>query len=88
MSKHTPGPWLEVSVASSRYIVTDECNICEMFSPRTREERDANQRLIAAAPDLLEALQGIMAGVAGCQKNSEYEAARAAIAKATGEDEA
>jgi hypothetical protein len=53
VSKHTPGPWTEVG----RYIETDECTICEMFSARTREERDANQRLIAAAPELLGALR-------------------------------
>jgi hypothetical protein len=90
MSKHTPGPWLE----ASRYIVTDEYTICEMFSARTREERDANQRLIAAAPELLGLLRALMDtrhkhfidnGIDGMHGWDEQ--AQAAIAKATGEDE-
>jgi hypothetical protein len=79
VSKHTPGPWLE----ASRYIVTDEYTICEMFSARTREERDANQRLIAAAPELLEALKRLVAErTAGLASKETWGIARAAIAKA------
>ncbi len=37
----------------------------------------------ATAKALLEALNGIMAEVAGCQREEKYERARAAIAKAT-----
>lgn len=50
-------------------------------------EREANVSLIAAAPDLLEALQGMMKcfddGVAQEWNAPELDAARAAIAKAT-----
>lgn len=45
-----------------------------------RDEVDANLRLIAAAPDLLEALQNIIEG--GCT-SSALRTASAAIAKAT-----
>ena len=93
MSTHTPGPWTEVG----RYIETDEYTICEMFSPRTREERDANQRLIAAAPELLEALKALTVAVTFADPPKEFngalchearvpvgfvDAARAAIKKA------
>jgi hypothetical protein len=44
----------------------------------------AHNILKRAAPDLLAALEQIMAEVAGCQKEPKYEAARAAIAKAKG----
>ena len=82
MSKHTPGPWIE----ASRYIVTDEYTICEMFSRTRSEERDANQRLIAAAPDLLEALKDAVEIIESTGLDASVQ--RAAIAKATGEDEA
>lgn len=48
------------------------------------QEQKANAQLIAAAPDLLKALEGIMQTVAGCQKESHWEVARAAINKARG----
>jgi hypothetical protein len=41
---------------------------------------DADARLIASAPDLLEALQGLVLPI----NNKAHNAARAAIAKATG----
>jgi hypothetical protein len=43
------------------------------------------RQLHAVNQDLLQALQAIMVGIAGCQREPEWEAARAAIAKATGE---
>jgi len=86
VSEHTPGPWIEVG----RYIETDRHIICEMFSAASREERDANQRLIAAAPELLEALKALMHEVDesgnGYAKDFGWPVAvgkaRAAIAKA------
>lgn len=46
-------------------------------------ELAANARLIAAAPELLEALQGVLR--VADRKTDEFDAARAAIAKALGE---
>ena len=43
---------------------------------------EANARLIAAAPDLLEALKGVVA--VADRKTDEFDRAKAAIAKATG----
>lgn len=59
-------------------------------SDRTRGNEEANARLIAAAPDLLEALRDLMGWIPGeahwhTKAPSEaLERARAAIAKATG----
>ena len=89
---HNPGPWrVEESIGGEGWISSDDPGdggdiVCN--SPYTDEEKslkrwEANARLIAAAPDLLEALQRVA---------DDYEAAgvqvadwiRAAIAKATG----
>ena len=52
---------------------------------QTREETEANARLIAAAPDLLEALVQFVDEFDGCYADGEPAMikARAAIAKAT-----
>lgn len=96
MSKHTPGPWsvqvreYSFRVVDSRALLFDNSRLCDVVhwssSNRgpNRQEAHANASLFAAAPDLLAALQAIMAGVAGCQREPHWEAARAAIAKATG----
>lgn len=52
-------------------------------------EQNANAKLIAAAPELLEALQGLLAlyeSDEGCRHLAEYTKARAAIAKALGKE--
>lgn len=55
---HTPGPWAADLVSGSFYIVTDSGRTIAVRTRginESREEVDANARLIAAAPDLLEA---------------------------------
>lgn len=94
---HTPGPWkvwnfaddprhVAVGPDAGGLAVADvvACNAHGCYTAATEATGQANARLIAAAPALLAALQGIMAGVAGCQKEPQYEAARAAIANAMG----
>ena len=49
-----------------------------------QEAAEANARLIAAAPDLLEALENFMAKVSPLNDTPEAVAARAAIARARG----
>lgn len=64
-TKHTPGPWtLEdrgykfvVSKPGKGYITRDVCRMDA--STMSAFDQDANARLIAAAPDLLEALRHI-----------------------------
>lgn len=94
---HTPGPWnCNHSSASGYDIVcsenspTDVCVISRR--DKTTGEIDANARLIAAAPELLAALETAYMALIGylpAHRNDVTDAAigaaRAAIAKATGE---
>lgn len=58
MSNHTPGPWLYARVDDSiEAIVTDEGD--SVFDVRGASTADL--KLIAAAPELLDALQALMA---------------------------
>ena len=98
MSKHTPGPWItEQSSRTDIYIISQSvearnkwvataCN--HEFHPTEEENRrnQYNARLIAAAPDLLEALKDAVEIIEGTGLDASVQ--RAAIAKATGEDEA
>ncbi len=58
MIKHTPGPWKETNAYDIRF----PCGlVSKIYWPviMPDDERQANTRLIAAAPDLLEALKAI-----------------------------
>lgn len=83
---HTPGPWFNDatyvgSTAVDRFFIT--CHNKDL--PNGREEAEANARLIAAAPDLLEALHALVSSwETGTPYTTEIGAARAAIARATG----
>ena len=92
MSKHTPGPWVVVGnltkYVEARLVggLIQEVAACgpTMADEGYGQQQEANARLIAAAPDLLEALKR-------CKFDSlnmtleDREFCRAAIAKATGE---
>lgn len=90
MNKHTPGPW---TVNAYNEIESGAVRICSVDIEETNAglnggEGQANARLIAAAPDLLEALKYCAAVCAGEVMNKNglinaLEKARAAIAKAT-----
>jgi hypothetical protein len=61
MSKHTPGPWkifgARAENGTSQEIHAESKFIARVFMNGNPMEREANARLIAAAPDLLAALQ-------------------------------
>ena len=60
-AKHTPGPW-QISKKSIDAVVTDAGNYvadCGLSIVIPDDEQRANARLIAAAPDMLEALEEI-----------------------------
>lgn len=90
MSKHTPGPWINLGngdiVAQSENYCGGEKDIASVFLT-SNDEDEANANLIAAAPELLEALKDMLDGHEdACTGYGEGAAdkARAAIAKATG----
>ena len=97
MSKHTPGPWLIAESVVSRHAVTNMRRIrskneglehgavCDVYGIQDGSEASANARLIAAAPDLLDALKTIIEDIdSEFGTDCDYNKARAAIAKATG----
>ena len=86
MSKHTPGPWVarpvpNVGLRGHTGYAIDFNEDQEQVVDFVYEEADA--RLIAAAPDLLEALESCVEH--GSMNGDEWviHKARAAIAKAT-----
>ena len=83
--KGTPGPWY-VSNEGCMLIRDDAgLSIVAKYVGYTRDEEElANARLIATAPELLEALQLIMNGDFYMPKESA-DVAKLAINKATGE---
>ena len=92
MSGHTPGPWVVLQNPMSHDCITsDDCRICEMprWDDEYAEEETANARLIAAAPDLLAALERMVrqhgSNFISYSGDHPVSVARAAIAKATGE---
>lgn len=59
---HTHGPWMVESSAVQTLIVNDEgFHIAEPFGGLLDNEQEANARLIAAAPELLAALELLLA---------------------------
>lgn len=85
MSKHTPGPWKVIN--DSVWSVDAGICIVRFAGGNLVEESLENARLIASAPDLLEALRMAMCYVSNEGSEEEYQQARAAIAKATGEQQ-
>jgi hypothetical protein len=95
MSGYTPGPW-KVTDDFEEMLVCDErgeelVNVCnEKFFTGEPLPAAENAALIAAAPDLLEALKTLAdfaranIGTMDMDDLCAYEAARAAIAKAEG----
>ena len=101
MSAHTPGPWrhrgVGIVTAQERAVAVDRRGHRPLVAAAytSLDEWEANARLIVAAPDLLAALQALVAELDGPGKpysSDSYapphfiETAKAAIAKATDGD--
>lgn len=87
---HTPGPWTapEGPFVGGHYVGTEDADIAERadWPLEFTAEQEANARLIAAAPELYEALERLLVEHDGNYRTSTaVDAARAAIAKARGE---
>jgi len=100
---HTPGPWVTNTAGSAKrgepfkiaeiYVYApdtqDDTAICaDVIDPVTQEPSEANAALIAAAPDLLAALQALVDMDVSYQRGPKVQQAvdnaLAVIAKATG----
>lgn len=91
-ARHTSGPWtvMEQSWSNTAVVAGDDC-ICALDINHATEETQealeavmaANARLIAAAPDLLEAAQEALAELYRVSPSFAAPKLRAAIAKAT-----
>lgn len=94
-TQHTPGPW-QFDTKDDAYVASEDYHIIRAgcgFLAEAKDRREpgfriaghmtvADARLITAAPDLLTALQGVLR--VADRQTDEFDAARAAIAKATG----
>lgn len=100
MSKHTPGPW-EHKKDGDEWRIRQKGSVKKVFGGTTERpvcevvNSLADARLIAAAPELLEALSGMLerytelvncgdCGNWDAEQEKEVVASRAAIAKAKG----
>lgn len=83
--KGTPGPWAVNPVSAQVDAMPSLLPVCQLLWPtdqRSEAETEANARLIAAAPDLLEALRYAIEQV---PELATVPGIASAIAKATGE---
>jgi hypothetical protein len=90
-TQHTPGPWREYNAKGSR--ILNNWSVCnrdgtrianiEQMPGQSSEEEHANARLIAAAPELLEALREMTERGGWMPSDERFIRAKAAIAKAT-----
>ena len=110
-AKHTPGPWQVMGGERLVWVsahLAGPSDICDLYhysakAPENdgfvlKENAEANAHLIAAAPDLLEALEGLWDVVEGaiqsgdwqidgaCDPDAELHRAERAIKKAKGLD--
>lgn len=101
-AKHTPGPWMYSGAGSiKRDYTAIGCTDGETIATAwghsnsgffvSEEEKEANARLIAAAPELLEALQeaiSLIESIDGrdnsCDPRSDISDLKAVVAKAMG----
>lgn len=88
-SAHTPGPWVQNSANAEEIIAPDDVQvIARIPGAKTglyNRAAPANARLIAAAPDLLEALRAAEDWLDGwVSAEPQLAMIRAAIAKAEG----
>ena len=84
-TQHTPGPWTTDGKAETDTldIVSPLGRVAMLDCSHDLMLEDA--RLIAAAPDLLAALEELLNALPSATTHPAIKAARAAIAKATGE---
>lgn len=83
MSNHTPGPWSHDG--DGEILAQDNVIVVYSHGGQRAVQTDEDANLISAAPDLLEALEAMIAMCWDADSENEVILARAAIAKARGE---
>lgn len=85
-TKHTPGPWEQTFGCNIVTPTGQAVTTVHAMGRTTPEEREANARLIAAAPDMLTALKACLhdAELRGASTYAPYNELYAVIAKAEG----
>ncbi len=90
-AQHTPGPWMVEPDEDGLFLVVDESREMDyIYIDQQQDNREANARLIAAAPEMLAALEVVVESwTSQFERNGHLapdwcKQARAAIAKATG----
>ena len=83
-TQHTPGPWHDCGGAICKVYV-NKPEDCEMVPITYGPYEQADARLIAAAPDLLEALEMVMEKYSKNLDGFAFEQVFQAIKKAKGE---
>lgn len=93
MTQHTPGPWKNVNgiiFGADGYSLGERHYLAQPIGAGKTQRRDtkeieANARLIAAAPELLEAALEVIAVIRNPEAQPTVDKLRAAIRKAKGE---
>ena len=79
---HTPGPWKAHGNMKATTPLVQSVDRLVARMPGTTEEDEANARLIAAAPSLLSALEGLVdCGIYATKQEAAFRDALAAIAE-------
>jgi hypothetical protein len=84
-TQHTPAPWYVTAYPAGTHAITAANGRVVALTVRMIDNDarpGADARLIAAAPETLDALQGLLDALPGA--HPAIQSARAAIAKATG----
>ena len=85
-AQHTPGPWraTQGQLGSIVLVGVNGRAVAKIFRDGNRDDFEANARLIAAAPELLEAAQELLlyVGAAGALGREAATRAHATIAQA------
>lgn len=86
--KHTPGPWVAEDAPDRRVAVYGGERCVCVIGEKGFPSVDADAALIAAAPDMLEALRELLADayLSDPVNGDRMASARAAVLKATGEE--
>lgn len=85
-TKHTPGPWtLHYPVGHDFHVGNTVYNVASIFELNDLEEQEANAKIIAASPIMLDALVRVVEGYEGGEYTADQVVrfAKEAIKKAT-----